>query len=400
MIFSVNSIVYAENEINSDPVETPTEPVPEPTPDPTPEPEPTPEPTPDPEPTQPSETTPTQEPSTSTPATTNNYRPASNTQSNQKSSNANLSDLGIRPNDFTGFKMGTTTYDVTVPEDVEQVEVYATAQDSKTTVTGTGIKTLEKGVNNLAVVVTAEDGTTKTYTINVTREGKEENTENVQDQYSGDGLASLKVGDLKLSPEFDTNIYEYTVKYIGENEKIEIEATATDPYYMIEITGNEDLKEGENLVTILVSDPDGENVATYQITVNKSLVDEAALAREQEEARKKEQQKKQLIIGGVVAVVAIGIIIFFIIRRRRNRAWAGDYSVPYSELNDDEEDYYYGDDYEDIEDKFEEFGEDDMEMSKEQARGEFLNNYQINEDEYEEIEKVDRPKRHKGRRFK
>ena len=95
------------------------------------------------------------------------------TATERESSNANLSNLGIKPNDFSGFKPGTTTYNVTVPEDVESVEVYATAQDSGASISGTGNKTLEYGENALSVVVTAEDGTTqKTYTINVTREGE------------------------------------------------------------------------------------------------------------------------------------------------------------------------------------------------------------------------------------
>ena len=259
-----------------------------------------------------------------------------------KSSDANLSNLGIRPNDFTGFKMGTTTYNVTVPEEVEKVEVYATTRDPKAKVTGTGMKNLEKGENALSVVVTAENGTTKTYTINVTRKGEEEsteNTENVQERYTGDGLATLKVGNLELTPKFDTNVYEYKVEYIGKDEKIDVEATATDPYYTVEVTGNQDLKEGENIITILVSDPDGNNIATYQVTVNKSLVDEEALLKEQEETRKKEEQKKKMILGGVIAVVAIGIAIFFIIRHIRNKAWAEEYALPFSGLDDDENEY-------------------------------------------------------------
>ena len=38
----------------------------------------------------------------------------------EKSSNANLANLGIRPHDFTGFKYGTTSYEVEVPEDTEK----------------------------------------------------------------------------------------------------------------------------------------------------------------------------------------------------------------------------------------------------------------------------------------
>ena len=314
-----------------------------------------------------------------------------------KSSNANLSNLGIRPNDFSGFKPGTTKYQVTVPEEVEEVEVYATTQDSQASVTGTGTKTLEKGINTLQVVVTAEDGTQKTYTIEVTREG--ENTENVQSQYSGDGLASLKIGDLTLTPEFDTNVYEYTVKYIGEGTELEVEATGTDPYYTIEVTGNKELVEGENIITILVSDPDGNNVAIYQVTVNKSLIDEEAIAREQEEARKKEEQTKMLIIGGVVAILVIGIIVFIIVRRRKNRAWAEEYTVPFNSLNDEDEDFYEDSSYED-EDEFEE--QENDQWSKEDARESFLKNYHRDYENFgeEEIEENSRKRKHKGKRFK
>ncbi|MCI8411312.1 MAG: cadherin-like beta sandwich domain-containing protein [Clostridia bacterium] len=321
------------------------------------------------------------------------------TNSIKKSSNANLSNLGIRPNDFSGFKSETTTYAVTVPEDVEQVEVYAQAQDSRATVEGTGNKKLEKGTNGISVVVTAEDGTKKTYVINVTREGNE-----AEQNPNGivDGLSELKIDNVTLNPEFKTDIFEYTLKYIGEDTKLNIETVTTDPYFIVEITGNEDLKEGENLITILVSDPDGKNVATYQITVNKSLVDEEALAKEQEEARRKEEQKKKLILGGVIAIVIIAIIIFVIIRNRRNREFAEEYTVPFEGLNDDD----YIDEYEEEldydEDEYTENHEfiEDTELSKEQLKKKFLDNYDSYDYEDEDIEEKAKRKRHKAKRFK
>lgn len=334
---------------------------------------------------------------TNTNNTTNTTTPASipTTSTTKKSNNANLSNLGIKPYDFSGFKSGTTTYNVTVPNDTTSVEVYATAQSSSAKVNGTGKKSLELGANKIDVVVTAEDGTTKTYTINITRqEGTEANTEIVQEQYSGDGLASLKIGDLALSPNFDTTIYEYTVKYIGEETKLEITATATDPYYTIDIIGNENLQEGENIINILVSDPDDENVATYQITVNKSLVDEEAIARE------KEEQKRKIIIAGVViaVVLAIIVVIIAIIRHRRNQEW---------------DDYEYDEDYDNEQEKnnkqLEEY-DDNMNyigdeekpgLTKEQAREKFLNNYNNDMEEEEElIEETQKRKKHKGKRFK
>lgn len=393
MSFSTSSIVCAEDNPSQDPVGNPTETDPNPSdPDPIPDPDPvpTPDPVPDPVPTPNPDPAPTPEPVPTQPDT------PSRTPT-QKSGNTNLKDLGIRPNDFSGFTPWTTSYDVTVPEDVEQVEVYASAQDAKASVTGTGMKSLEKGKNTLDVVVTAENGTTKTYHINVTREGvEEENTENVQQQYSGDGLASLTVENLELSPKFDTTIYEYSVKYIGKETKLKIETEATDPYYTVEVTGNEDLKEGENTITILVSDPDGNNVATYQVIINKSLVDEEKLAREQEELKRQEEQKKLYIIGGTAIAVCImvAIIVFFVVRNRRNRMMWGE--EDYEEYDDYDEEY---DDYdENYEEEPEEIG-----YSPEEAREKFLNDYNSPEDEfYDEEEMDDEPlrRRHRGKRFK
>lgn len=266
----------------------------------------------------------------------------SETPTTEESSNANLSNLGIRPNDFSGFKPGTTTYNVTVPEDVESVEVYATAQDSGATISGTGTKTLQKGANTLNVVVIAEDGTTKTYTINVTREGEDETEEEQPEENAEEvknGLSNISIANLELSPSFDTDVYEYTVKYVGEDTSLDIQTVATDPNYTVEVLGNEDLKEGENIITILVSDSEGNNVATYQVTVNKTLVDEEALAREEEEKQKEEQRRMFMIAGGVIALIVI-IVIVIIVKRRRNRAYAEEFSgVPFAGINDDD-DYY------------------------------------------------------------
>lgn len=144
------------------------------------------------------------------------------------------------------------------------------------------------------------------------------NTKNVQEEEKEDGLASLKIEGAELSPEFDTNKYDYTLKYIGEDTKLQIETIATESYYEVEIIGNKNLKEGENLITILVSDSDGENVATYQLTVNKSLVDEEAIKKE-EMAKKQEKQKNiAIIISAIAGTIALLIIIIAIIKKMSN----------------------------------------------------------------------------------
>ena len=135
----------------------------------------------------------------------NNSNNASNSNSNSnsntqqqpqaKSNVATLANLGIKGQyDFTGFRAAKTSYSVTVPNEAESVEIYASKGQSGQKITGTGVKQLKEGTNAINVVVTAEDGTTtKTYTINIERksaettDNKEENTE----ETSTDGEAPV-----------------------------------------------------------------------------------------------------------------------------------------------------------------------------------------------------------------
>lgn len=90
------------------------------------------------------------------------------------SDNANLANLGYTPEDFTGFKPDILEYNTSVPYNVRKIQVYAKTQDSGATYTVTGNTNLEVGKNVITVKVTAADKvTTKTYTMNVTREESE-----------------------------------------------------------------------------------------------------------------------------------------------------------------------------------------------------------------------------------
>lgn len=343
-----------------------------------------------------------------------------------KSSNANLSNLGIKPHDFTGFKSGTTSYQAVIPEDTETIEVYAKTQDTKATVTGTGKKTLESGDSKLEVVVTAEDGTKKTYTINITRGEQKEDNENLEEPDNANGLSMLKIKDLNLSPEFKTNIYEYTANYIGKNTKLEMETIPTNEDYNVEIIGNEDIQEGENIITILVSQKNGDNVATYQITINKSLVDEEAIAREEAERQAKQQKT---IIGIVVAVVILIAIVVWMVVKRRNKNIAEEFSgvslYGKNHQEDEKEEEFpkalREEKAEETSDSQEEKSEEKLDeeeekgdkkkleeeqdeienMPKEQIKEKFLDNYSNYEEEYEAESKEKKKKeKRKGKRFK
>ena len=311
------------------------------------------------------------------PGTTTNNNSNNSHQTTRESSNANLSNLGIRPNDFSGFTPYTTTYKVTVPEDVEEVEIYAQTQDDNATVQGTGTISLEFGQNVAEVIVTAEDGTTKTYTINITRQGEEQQEGEIQTNTS-EGIAELKIENVTIEPEFKTDIYEYNVKYIGEATQLNIEITPTNEEYIAEIVGNTDLQEGENIITILVTDEAGNNIATYQLIVNKSLVDYEAIARQEQE----QKTRNLIMIALAIVVVIIVVTIIIIIRKRKNKA--KDFKIPYSKIEDTENDEQYDEidnnDEEQINEENSSINQEEKQKMKEKLRKELYSNYSVKDD--------------------
>ena len=78
----------------------------------------------------------------------------------------NLSSLNIEGFDLN-FDSSVTEYSVSVPNDTKKVKIGATANDGNASVVGIGDYDVKEGSNEIKVVVTAENGDTKTYTINV-----------------------------------------------------------------------------------------------------------------------------------------------------------------------------------------------------------------------------------------
>ena len=88
-----------------------------------------------------------------------------------KSTVAELVDLSISPGKLQPeFRPDRTSYTATVPYDVTEVTVNAQAGDAWSKVWVEGNQDLKVGLNRITVTVVAENGTSKVYTINLTRE--------------------------------------------------------------------------------------------------------------------------------------------------------------------------------------------------------------------------------------
>lgn len=217
-----------------------------------------------------------------------------------KSDNANLKSLVVENFDIIpNFSSDVTEYTLDVTSEVNELTIKAEPEDSKATVTIKGEKELKEGENTVIISVNAEDGTTKLYEIKVTK--KEETVF---------GLTSLKIKDANI--EFKSDVYNYSINIKSDVDILEIQAVASEEDATVEITGNEELKEGENIITIIVSSKDGEKKATYQIKATKEAV------KEEKTPRNVQSNSKIYIYAGIgtAALIALIIVIVYTVKHR------------------------------------------------------------------------------------
>ena len=258
-----------------------------------------------------------------------------NTIKATKSEIAKLKSLGITPNDFKGFKPTTYSYNINVPNNVETVNVYATPQDSKARVAGLGNQKLNVGKNTIKITVTAESGAKKEYTLNITRqEEKEEEkvTENTSTKIANlKDLTELELKGYEITPKFSPDVYSYKAFINADISEVEVVAKEASDKVEVEVVGNKDLINGENLITIFVYNKDTKQNSTYQIVVSKTNIN-----FEENNATLTNATKKANFIINIIFGVIIFILILFVtfivfkVKARREEY----------EDDDDEEDIY------------------------------------------------------------
>ena len=87
------------------------------------------------------------------------------------SSNNYLNSLEVVDFKFDGeFNKETLEYAITVPSNIEKIKINATKADNKASVTGIGEFPVIEGLNTFLVVVTAENGNKRTYTVKINRQ--------------------------------------------------------------------------------------------------------------------------------------------------------------------------------------------------------------------------------------
>ena len=121
----------------------------------------------------------------------------------------------------------------------------------------------------------------------------------------------MEIEGLELSPEFDQKTLSYKATLKEDLDEVKINAIANNEKAKVTISGNKNLKDGENTISIIVSLDGKVEQKVYQITLNKNLETESESETETTGAT----EVKGGMIGNVerYIVVGIGLIVFIIL---------------------------------------------------------------------------------------
>lgn len=258
--------------------------------------------------------------------TTNTTKPVET----PKSTDSTLSALSIKEGAITPeFKKDVKEYSLTIPYETSEVNVTATANDSKAKVAIEGNKELKEGDNTVKVLVTAEDGTSTTYTIKVTRKRVPIALKTLVVKYQNENGELIET---PLNPAFNFNTLQYTLQDLEYwVEKINIEAIPNIEEATVDIKGADTLQTGENTITITLKileehtqegEEPKEETITYSIKVNK--LEEPTLIAKIKDWFKGlmgtvgtwfNNNQPKLIVGalGVCIIALIGLSIYIVV---------------------------------------------------------------------------------------
>ena len=156
------------------------------------------------------------------------------------------------------FSRTNYSYTLTVPPNTTSVDIKAKKGDESQTITGTGEKKLQYGANRARVIVTAQDGSSRTYEIMIYR----------TDNRTGDtSLRSINVSNTNIKYEEGKTTYETTVS--RSIDSVLITARTSDANATLSGTGKKNLAIGKNTFTLTVTSSGGKTT-TYTIIVNRS----------------------------------------------------------------------------------------------------------------------------------
>ncbi len=254
-------------------------------------------------------------------------------QSNVSADNTNLRILrlnheGISPE----FQKDIKEYYFVTDKAIENLDVTAIPENSKSTVTITGNRNLQMGENTITIAVEAEDKSkTSEYKIYVTR------TKNLE--LANANLETLAIRQATLNPEFDSNMTQYKAEIANDINKIDILAIPQRQNATVTILGSEEMQIGHNKIEVTVLAEDGITSKKYYIDIYRlneteeiqkqeqkeveaerlsAILEEQVNNKNEEEINIEEKNKKTVL--GISILILLAIILTSIIIYKRKKS--------------------------------------------------------------------------------
>ena len=238
------------------------------------------------------------------------------------------------------FENNIKEYYIIVNENVDNIDVTAIPENKNASVKITGNKNLKNGMNTILVKVTSQNKkNVSEYKIYVTK------TNDVESANAN--LETLAIENVLLSPEFNKNITNYKGEVNNDVATLNILAIPESQNANVKIAGGDNLKEGNNNITITVYAPNNITFRKYQINIYKKSIKEqekqmqisnnndnynynvdSALtidnSKQVQEMRDETMQRKAenylwIIIIALAIIVGSGITVIIIYRKNKNR---------------------------------------------------------------------------------
>ena len=286
---------------------------------------------------------------------------AVDTTKSNKSSNNYLKNISTSLGTLSpAFNRSQTSYILSFPYDfdyktLEKISINAVKEDTKEKIEGTGVKAVKVGTNVYNLVVTAENGETRTYAIKLIKpeisEDKNMRLATLKLTYIDESGKSV---ELPLDKTFNAETFEYSLNVESIVKSIKIDTTLPEGSegIKVSVSGNEDLQDGENVITITLvnehDDTENPKKTIYTIKVNKAaaVTAETAIMQPAEKTPEKKVNFK-LIIGiilGIILLLIMILIILLIISKKQSKDNEPD---DYGFISEDDENGENDEDYED-----------------------------------------------------
>ena len=119
-------------------------------------------------------------------------------------------------------------------------------------------------------------------------------------QSNNANLTSLRLNGGSLSPAFSPNVTSYTATVPNNITSGRLYANTADPAATVSVEGSSNLKEGQNVRTVVVTAPGGA-VKRYTVTIIRQGADESSL--EESTASEEENNPLEVTINGAAATI-------------------------------------------------------------------------------------------------